>query len=692
MNNSKAYRVLKFGGSSVANATAMSGVLDIVEKEAEQGTVILVSSAISGCTDALLGGDTAALQEMVKRHHNIVKRLFTGSQRDDVLEKVDGLFAQMYAAPEDEKVTFGELLSTTILEAKLASEGYAVKWLDSRELVVKTNEEETFRRIAEAIEECPGAELFVAPGFICREAAGKISTLGRGGSDYSAALFAAAVKAESLQIWTDVPGIMTANPKQVPSARTIPRMSYKAALDMASHGAKVLYAPTVAPAMETGIDIEIRNTFAPAGQFTVIGAEADAPGWIGIASDGDTIRIVGSGVSVEDGLRTAQGALKRAQIGAVSMTEEDGGITLTVRHAVLENALLTLHKAFFQILPAQIVHLFVAGDGAVAGALRQMIKRTAGNVKERTGKVLWIAGRANSRKYGIRLDGEPSIGVEGDFVDAVIKNAPKGSLFIDATNSHTLYKRYVQLLEAGIGIVSSNRRSLAVPMEDYRAMQAAARENGVPFRYETTVGAALPMLGSIAQGANSLDKIVSIEAVVSCTMNQILGDYKPGDSTFASLLLRAQKAGLTEKDPRKDLGGMDALRKLLILSREAGVELEEQDVEVLPLVPSALLECSVEAFYKGLESHEPQFAELYSDAAAKGCRLRFVATLEKAAKGYRASIGIREVAPEHPAFNLKGTENAIIVSSALHPYPLVIQGPGEGAQEAASSILNDILR
>ena len=671
----------------MASATAMSGVLDIVEREAEKGTVVLVSSAISGCTDALLGGEAAALESIVQRHHNIVKRLFTGSQRDDVLEKVDGLFAQMYAAAEDEKVTFGELLSTTILEAKLATEGYAVKWLDSRDLVVKADEKETFKRIVKAIEECPEAEIFVAPGFICREASGKISTLGRGGSDYSAALFAAAVKAESLQIWTDVPGVMTANPKQVPAARTIPRMSYKAALDMASHGAKVLYAPTVAPAMEAGIDIEIRNTFAPGGQFTVIGAEADVPGWIGIASDGDTIRVVGSGVSVQDGLRTAQGALKRAQIGDVSMAEEDGGITLTVRHSVLENALLALHKAFFQILPAQLVHLFVAGDGAVAGALRQMIKKTAGNVKERTGKVLWIAGRANSRKYGIRLDGEPSIGVEGDFVDAVIKNAPKGSLFIDATNSHTLYKRYVQILEAGIGIVSSNR-----PMEDYRAMQAAARENGVPFRYETTVGAALPMLGSIAQGANSLDKIVSIEAVVSCTMNQILGDYKPGDSTFASLLLRAQKAGLTEKDPRKDLGGMDALRKLLILSREAGVELEEQDVEVLPLVPSTLLECSVEAFYKGLESLEPQFADLYSKASAKGCRLRFVARLEKAAKGYKASIGIREVAPEHPAFNLKGTENAIIVSSALHPYPLVIQGPGEGAQEAASSILNDILR
>ena len=187
MNSKVEYRVLKFGGSSVANATAMSGVLDIVEKEAAKGKVILVSSAISGCTDALLGGNTDALETIKQRHAAIVRRLFTGTLRTQVQERMDGLFGELASAPKDEKVTFGELLSTTILEEKLRAEGYDVLWLDSRELVVSGNEPETFRRIAEAVS-TSSAQIFVAPGFICRDDSGKVSTLGRGGSAYSAAL------------------------------------------------------------------------------------------------------------------------------------------------------------------------------------------------------------------------------------------------------------------------------------------------------------------------------------------------------------------------------------------------------------------------------------------------------------------------------------------------------------------------
>ena len=223
-------------------------------------------------------------------------------------------------------------------------------------------------------------------------------------------------------------------------------------------------------------------------------------------------------------------------------------------------------------------------------------------------------------------------------------------------------------------------------------MHAAARENGVPLCYETTVGAALPILESISRGANSSDEVTSIEAVVSCTLNQILGDYLPGRESFASMVRRAQEAGLTEADPRMDLGGKDALRKLLILSREAGVRLEEKDVKVEPVIPEDAFKGTVEDFYAALEAYEPELARKADAASAKGERLRFVAYLRKNGKSYEAGIGIRSVAPEHPAYYLRGTENAIIVRSAFHPYPLVIQGPGEGAREAASSILNDILR
>lgn len=679
------YRVLKFGGSSVASATAMSRVLDIVEKEADKGTVILVSSAISGCTDALLDGSPKAIAEMQKRHQAIVKRLFTGEEREETQARIDALFRELSVTPKDEQVTYGELLSTTILAAKLKQEGYNAKWLDSRKLVVKDNQEETYRRIKEAVE---GADIYIAPGFICQDGEGKVSTLGRGGSDYSAALYAAAVNAESLQIWTDVPGIMTANPKQVPQARTIPTMTYNAALQMASHGAKVLYAPTVAPAMEAGIDIEIKNTFAPEGKYTVIGKEGPK-GWIGVASEADTITVVGHG---PDGPATAQQALLSQGISALSIKETDAGVELKVRQKVLEQALRALHRAFFQDLPVSELSLFIAGDGAVAHALYNMIRSTAQSVEARTGKLLTIVGKANSKRYGIDLTGHPVINTSGSYVDAIINLAPKGSIFVDCTDSETLYKRYIDLLEAGIGVVSSNRRSFAVPYPEFAAMHAAARENGVPLRYETTVGAALPILESISRGTNSSDEVISIEAVVSCTLNQILGDYLPGRESFASLVKRAQEAGLTEQDPRMDLGGKDALRKLLILSREAGVRLEEADVNVEPVIPAAAFKGTVEDFYAALEAYEPELAGKADAASAKGERLRFVAYLRKNGRDYEAGIGIRSVAPEHPAYYLRGTENAIIVRSAFHPYPLVIQGPGEGAREAASSILNDILR
>ena len=684
------YRVLKFGGSSVASATAMSRVLDIVEAEAAKGCVILVSSAISGCTDSLLSEDDARWADMERRHQSIVKRLFTGADRETLQQKLDALFQEMRQAPQEEKVTFGELFSTTILAAKLASEGYKTVWLDSRDLVVKDNEPLTYERIQKVIQE-KQADVFVAPGFICRDQAGNISTLGRGGSDYTAALYAAAVGAGSLQIWTDVPGIMTANPKEVPAARTIPRMSYAAALEMASHGAKVLYAPTVAPAMAAKIDIEIRNTFVPDGKFTVVNAQKDASQWVGVASEGETIRLVGTREAAE-AKETIFNALQEEGIQARSIQKDGNSFVICVRKSVLEQALKAIHRAFFQDLPVAEVNLFLCGDGAVAQALIQMVQQSASTVKERTGKSLRIVGRANSRQYGIDLGGHPVIGTEGDYIDALLKVAPKGSVFVDATNSKTLYKRYVDLLEAGIGIVSSNRRSFAVPYAEYAAMHAAARENGVILRYETTVGAALPILESISRGTNSCDEVLSIEAVVSCTLNQILSEYQSGGESLASRVRKAAEAGLTEPDPRVDLGGQDALRKLLILAREAGVRLEEAQVEVTPAVPETVMQGSIGQFYEKLEAYEPTWAAHAREAAAQGFRQRFVAFLEKTPHGFRAGIGLRNVPPVHPAYYLRGTENAIIVRSAFHPYPLVIQGPGEGAREAASSVLNDILR
>ena len=693
------FRVLKFGGSSVADATAMSRVLDIVDGALDGGRVVLVSSAISGCTDGLLAcadGNTEGEAALMERHLAIVRRLFTGLEQAEASAEVMRLFAGMEAAPAEEKVTFGELLSTRILARKLECERIHAHWVDSRDLVVKDDLPETYRRIRAAVA-ATDAAVVVAPGFICCDSSGRVCTLGRGGSDYSAALYAAALEADSLQIWTDVPGIMTANPKQVPAARTIPGMSYRAALEMAEHGAKVLYAPTVAPAMEAGIDIEIRNTFAPAGRFTRISAQPDAAPWIGVASQGGEICLVGTSEADLTGtIDTVQDTLRTAGIAPLSVRVDGLNLLVRVREAIELPALQALHRAFFETRPLREVNLFIAGFGAVGKALVNMVGRTADTVAERTGKTLRVAGLGDSRRWRIDLGGVASLdgAVAGDFVGAVIDLAPKGSVFVDCTDSETLYKRYPDLFRAGLHIVSSNRRSFAVPYVEYAALQAAARENGCFFRYETTVGAALPMLESLAIGANSCDEILSIEAVVSCTLNQILSAYGEGP-TFASLVRAAQEAGLTEPDPRLDLGGRDALRKLLILAREAGVQLEEKDVVIEPMIPASLFGVPLDAFYKGLEELEPVFAKAQRDALATGQRRRFVAFLEKdsaAPLGYRAGIRVVEVPETHPAFYLRGTENAILIRSAFHPTPIVIQGPGEGARQAAASLLNDILR
>lgn len=708
----------------------MSRVLDIVMSAADGGKVILVSSAISGCTDALLAiaeGDAGTVCDqqggaqccqpaaascspaaaLKQRHLEIVRRLFTGREREEAAAETEALFSEMAAAPSDEKVTFGELFSTRILYRKLLCNGVKSAWLDSRKLVVKDNIPETYRRIKEAVQ-AADAEVIVAPGFICSDSSGKVCTLGRGGSDYSAALYAAAIQADALQIWTDVPGIMTANPKEVAAARTIARMSYAAALDMAEHGAKVLYAPTVAPAMEAELDIEIRNTFDPEGKHTVISAEPDATPWIGVTSEGGTIRVVGSAAAkAEDGLlggrhgapqptqqdalAQAESALSESGIAALDMKTEGCDLVVKVRETVKSQALTALHRCFFQVRKQEDIALFIAGNGAVGKALLRLIDKSAGSVVERSGKTLRVLGLADSKHYGIGA--ALTMDKEGDYVKAVIEAAPEGAVFIDCTDSDTIWTRYAELFEAGISVVSSNRRSFAIPYTDFAALHTAAREHGVFLRYETTVGAALPILSTILASATGCDDVQSIEAVVSCTLNQILGSYSGEGASLASLVRRAQEDGLTEPDPRTDLGGRDALRKLLILARVAGISLEESDVTIEPAVP--LKDGPLEDFYASLLSEEKNFAAKVREAAGRGCRLRFVASVDKAPGtrlGYKASIRLQEVPLSHPAYFLEGTENAIIVQSTFHPYPLVIQGSGEGALQAASSILNDILR
>lgn len=693
--------VLKFGGSSVASATAMSRVLDIVEQAAARDRVILISSAISGCTDALIQIGRAEdpehlIDELQARHIAIINRLFTGTERAEAVADCRNIFAEIRRIPPVVE-SFGELLSTRILARKLSCEGYRTQWLDSRDLVLTApgsgseggpvDLDVTGDNIRAAVAARPEARIFVAPGFIARDTNGAVTTLGRGGSDYSASLFAASFDPVDLQIWTDVPGIMTANPKVVPSARTIPEISYRAAFDMARYGAKVLYAPAVDPARRHGIAINIRNTFDPEHPGTVISdRSAGVREWKGVSSldnplEGTTcICLTGEGPATGKSVaaRRISTALRDAGIKPLGDVSCDGGVNyfITVRTNVAKNAVAAIHREFFEERTLSLVDVYVAGNGAVGKALKSIVDACEGKFPS-AGKRLRIMG----------------ISSDHGFVQQVLASARSRSVFVDCTDSEDIWRWFVPLLQAGINIVCSNRRSLAIPYVEYAAIKAAAAENGCFFRYDTTVGNALPILQSISDGANCGDGISLIEAVVSCTLNYIITGYDGvRRESFATLLRKAQAEGLTEQDPRTDLGGRDALRKLLILSREAGVPLEEKDVEVVPMLGPEYFQGSVEDFYRLLDENERLFVQREDELDAIGKRQRFVASLRLENDGsYRAEIRMQLVGIESPFYWISGTENVTVIHSG-DAYPLVIKGSGEGAHLAASGIIRNILQ
>jgi len=702
-------QVLKFGGSSVANATNMSRVLDIVGTAAKNGKVILVSSAIKGCTDTLL--EKGLTEDLRTKHYEIVRRLFTGAERNRVITALDRFFTELEDGPETIEA-YGELLSTTILAAKLSCDGYKTLWLDSRELIRvdaegKVIEDISRKNVQKALADYPGIDIYVAPGFIASDLEGHTRTLGRGGSDYSAALYAAYSGADDLQIWTDVPGMMTANPKDVPGAKTISLLSYEAALQLAERGAKVLYAPTVKPAMDSGIPFKIMNSFAPDGAFTLVSKlpESKSVLWRGVTSTSDgedsAIYLVGEGeINPEASLARMLSCLKENGIRVHESGSEENGKVLFVKvsGAETKSTLATLHAEFFEQRRFQQTCVFVAGHGAVGKALQEILVKGSDTVAKRTGRILRVCGISNSRYYNLDLKGVESLeggkSVEGwNYIEAVKAVAPRGSVFVDCTNSETIGSEYVGLLESGISVVSSNRRALSGPYSQFASMKNAAAENGVMFKYDTTVGTALPILESISSSANSCDRIQSIEAVVSCTMNYVISSYE-GKESLATILKRAQAAGLTEKDPRTDLAGKDALRKLLILGREAGIPLEADDVCVVPKLPEEFFQNEVDDFYSKLEAAEPGLAEHEANLEKNGLRERFVASIvrdETSALGYKAEIRMQECDENSPFYNINGTENVTAIRSDYIEYPLVLKGSGEGAKLAASGIINDIL-
>ena len=818
-------QVLKFGGTSVANAEAIQQVVEIVSRSVDRDRTILVVSAIRGCTDALIRiGNLASqrdeaykevIDSLQKQHHQIIKEVLPVEKQEESRETCDSLFNSLRSIAQgvfllgelsptslDAIQGFGEQWSSRIIATKLASIGIATKWVDSRKIIRTVSKGEkntvdvqkTYSRINEMIESNPITQLFVMPGFIASDKQGRTTTLGRGGSDYSASLMAVGCKARALEIWTDVPGMMTANPKVVPTARTISNISYKAALELSHFGAKVIYPPTIQPVVTEGIPIYVKNTFDPQAYGTLI--EKNPPrskdSVIGI-SNSDNIALLsleGSGMVgipgfssrlfetlsqndiniilitqassvhtmciavsekdaekareaadrcfayeislgklnplkvekgfsivclVGDDVLNQSGATGRmlAALGsnsipvrATAQGSSEKNISVIISSHDTEAALRTIHNEFFDRRSGKDIHLFIAGYGVVGKALVDIISKNREKIEKRTGRRLHVCGLSNSRRFILDKNGLPLENIaeqlaEGHcsadeaYFNQLATLSMENSVFVDCTASADIAFKYMNLFKRGYSVVACNKITFSLPYKQYAAVKEAAIEIGATLRYETTVGAALPILESISRSVHSGDEILRIEAVLSGTLNYIFSNYAGGEGgTFAEVVKRAQDAGYTEPDPRLDLSGRDVLRKLLILSREAGVGIDEKDVEISSILPEDFFEGDVEAFYAKLAENEAMFAARYNEAASKGLRQRFVASLVKdngSPFGYKAKIGLECVDASHPLFSLCGTDNAALIQTDFYPSPLVVQGAGAGAYQTASGVLNDII-
>ena len=818
-------QVLKFGGTSVANAEAIQKVVEIVSGSVDRDRTILVVSAIRGCTDSLIHiGNLASqrdesyieiIDDLQDKHHQIIRELLPREKHDEACRTCDELFNSLRSIAQgvyllgelsptslDAIQGFGELWSSKIIATKLASVGIATKWVDSRKIIRTVSKGETnavdiqktYSRVNEMIGNNPITQLFVMPGFIASDKQGRTTTLGRGGSDYSASLMAVGCKARALEIWTDVPGMMTSNPKVVPTARTISNISYKAALELSHFGAKVIYPPTIQPVVTEGIPIYVKNTFEPQAHGTLI--EKNPPrskdAVIGI-SNSDNIALLsleGSGMVgipgfssrlfetlsqndiniilitqassvhtmciavsekdaekareaadrcfayeislgklnplkvekgfsivclVGDDVLNQSGATGRMlaalgsnsiQVRATAQGSSEKNISVIISSSDTDAALRTIHNEFFDRRSGKDIHLFIAGYGVVGKALVDIISKNREKIEKRTGRRLHVCGLSNSRRFilnknGLSLeniaeqlaDGHSS--ADEAYFNKLATLTLENSVFVDCTASADIAFKYMNLFKRGYSVVACNKITFSLPYKQYAAVKEAAIEIGATLRYETTVGAALPILESISRSVHSGDEILRIEAVLSGTLNYIFSNYAGGNGgTFAEVVKRAQDAGYTEPDPRLDLSGRDVLRKLLILSREAGVGIDEKDVEISSILPDEFFEGDVNAFYAKLAENEAMFAERYHEAASKGLRQRFVASLVKdpeSSFGYKAKIGLESVDASHPLYNLCGTDNAALIQTDFYPSPLVVQGAGAGAYQTASGVLNDII-
>jgi len=791
-------QVLKFGGSSVADASNIQNVVKIVKDSAKKDRTIVITSAISGCTDRLIEiGKLAAIQDnhytkliddLEKQHIIIIEELIPVDFQPAIVQKIQTHFNQLrevckgvYYLKElsnyslDLIMSFGEIASTRIISVKFISMGINNQWVDARELI-KTDLHNT-QNIVDTKKSYSNIQnlingqktrLYIIPGFIASDSLERTTTLGRGGSDYTASLLAVATEARVLEIWTDVTGMMTADPRVVPEASTINHISYNEALELSHFGAKVVYPPTIQPVVSKGIPIVVKNTFAPKDAGTIIEnsppeshgkikgiscsnkislLSMEGSGMVGVpgyssrlfdalaksainiilitqASSVHTMCVaidesdsekaksaadqafayeislskvnplkVEKGFSiitlVGDDMKNQSGtsgkmfnALGRAGINirAIAQGSSEKNISTIVSKDDSDEAIRVIHKEFFGESVKRI-NLFIAGYGNVAKSLIDIINSQNEYISKTYGRDIVIAGICNSKKMAISRGGiEPcSIpellekGKEASiykFNEMCCELGLSNSVFVDCTANQIVASTYQEFFSNGISVVTCNKIAHSSSMDNYKSLKEGAHSTEQSFFYETSVGAALPVISTIRQMTQSGDKIESIEAILSGTLNYLLSNYN-GSVGFSKLVSQAQALGYTEPDPKQDLSGKDVLRKTIILAREIGYDIEASDIQLSPL-----------------EDDEEKIDKLFKQSQAKGERLRYVASIKEG----KCNIGMESINSFHPLFNITGTDNAVIIYSRDYPSAIRIMGAGAGARQTATGLFNDILR
>ena len=811
-------KILKFGGTSVGSAKNINRVIDIISNISQESKVAVVVSAVGGITDKLLAVADKAINkdasyktdlETIKDiHQTIINELITDDRCSivseiiqDRLNQLEGLLDGIYLINElspkttDKLLSFGELMSSYIIVEAMKIKGLDAKLKNSQDIIV-TNTEHTNASVNFSKTNANITSYFKSnknqitlfPGFISKSEEGEITTLGRGGSDYTAAILASALNADELQIWTDVSGMFTTNPKLVSQALPIDEISYQEAVELSHFGAKVLYPPTVQPVLDKNIPLWIKNTMAPEDHGTLISKECrntsgrpvkgisnindialltlQGNGMVGIpgfskrlfetfaqekiniilitqASSEHSICIAISEKDAEkakvaideafeneislnkidpllvekdlsiiavvgDNMKNHQGisgkmfsslGKNNVNIRAIAQGASERNISAVIASKDVKKALNTLHERFFEVETKQ-VNLFITGVGNVGERLVEQIKQQAKYVKENLHINLRVIGLSNSRKMifneeGIDLsnwkeqlvEGETA-SIKGFFNGAKLLNK-RNSVFVDVTANEEVANCYSDYLRESIAVVACNKIACSNDFDKYSKLKRLSRKYNAPFLFETNVGAGLPVIDTLNHLITSGDKVNSIQAVLSGSLNFVFNNYDDSNN-FYDIVKQAQQEGYTEPDPRIDLSGVDVARKILILARESGTKLNLEEItNEAFLTEAALNSGSVDDFFETLKQEELHYKNLYLTAKEKGCKLKYVAEFSEG----KARVGLREIPEGHPFYNLEGKDNIVMYFTERYPVqPMIVKGAGAGADVTASGLFADIIR